>query len=662
MRLASVLVLAVALTACLRTASDSSLPNTGAVVLADSWAPGGPVTCAATGDAGTHFVDTTELWMGELGLSVQGNRLTVADLDEDGYPDLVVHAVTSNKREEKGVDKRLVWQLMNRPTPNGQARQFVDATGNGLFQIRGGIDTHYRSAQLAVFADVDNDGDLDAFSGTYVDPTKPTTDPGDRSEILLNDGTGHFSLAEPSAPHPLASELKPTTSATFTDVDRDGKVDLFVGYFYEYYGRTYNGLQAQLFHGTGENGAFTEVTGAAGLTTTKDGFVAATNHRPAYGVTSCDLDDDGAPELLVSAYGRQWNLLYVNDGHGSFGEQGQASGWAGDDNADFSDNAFFQCWCVQYPTSPKCAGVAPPQVSCPTPAGANWGDGVDDAPWRNNGNTFTTFCGDVDGDGKNDLYDAQIHHWWAGGSSDSSGLLKNVSTHGTARFTRPGNAATGLVWPHPTPDWNEGGLMAAGGDLDNDGRLDLVVAASDYPDQFGLVFQQQADGTFRNQAEAWGLKHPCLSGLAIADFDRDGDLDVIVGSGTARDCSAIWKANEVHLYENQGNGRGFLLLRLRGDGKTANAAAIGAKVTVKAGGRTMTREVSGGYGHFGMQNDLVLHFGLDGCSGAEEVTVRWPDAAGTVQTFKNLPGNRFIELRQGDPVFYRPGAQPPPGL
>lgn len=662
MRTAAALALAVLATSCVNTASTASLPDTGRVYLSDAWAPGAQASCTEVADAGTRFVDNTELWMGVLSLSVQGNRLTVADLDDDGWPDLVVHAVTSNKREEKGVDKRLVWQLMNRPTPNGIGRQFIDETGNGLFQVRGGIETHYRSAQLAVFADVDNDGDLDAFSGTYVDPTKPTTDPGDRSEIMLNDGTGHFTFAEPSAPHPASAELKPTTSATFADVDRDGVVDLFVGYFYEYYGRTYQGLQAQLFKGAGTGGVFTELTGAAGLTTTRDGFAQGTNHRPAYGVTACDVDDDGAPELLVSAYGRQANLLYVNDGRGAFVEQGAASGFAGDALVEPKDNAFFQCWCVQYPSSPKCVGVARPQVQCPTPAGANWNDGVDDQPWRNNGNTFTTLCADVDGDGKNDLYNAEIHHWWAGSSSDSSELLRNVSTKGEARFERPGNAATGLTWPHPTTDWNEGGLMAASGDLDNDGRLDLVVAASDYPDQYGLLFQQQPDGTFTDMAEAWGAKHPCASGLAIADFDRDGDLDVIVGSGTARDCSRVWKANEVHLYENQGNARGWLLLRLRGNGTTTNRAAIGAKVTVKAGGKTMTREVSGGYGHFGMQNDLVLHFGLDGCSGAEEVTVRWPDAAGTVQTFKNVPGSRFIELRQGDPLLYRPGAQPPPGL
>lgn len=658
-RLASLLVIVGLCAGCARLEPQLSPDGVGVVTLG---APvdAGPtetpltpvepldaVTCTTPQTRATRFVDTTENWMGPLGLSVQGNRLTVADLDGDGYPDLVVHAVTSNKREEKGVDKRLVWQLMNRPAPNG-GRQFVDATENGLFAPRGGIETHYRSAQLVVFADVDNDGDLDAFSGTYVDPTKPATDPGDRSEILLNDGTGHFTFAGASGPTPGPGELKPTTAATFADVDRDGRVDLFVGYFYEFYGRTYNGLQAQLFHGEGE-GRFSEVTTDSGLTTTRDGFEAGTNHRPAYGVTACDVDGDGAPELMVSAYGRQWNLLYVNDGHGAFAEQGRASGWAGDDAVDPSDNAFFQCWCQQYPTSPKCAGVAAPLVSCPTPAGANWADGVDDAPWRNNGNTFTTLCADFDGDGKPELYDAQIHHWWAGSSSDSSELLRNVSTPGQARFTRPGNAATGLVWPHPTVDWNEGGITAAPGDLDNDGRLDLVVGATDYPDQFGLVFQQQADGAFAEVAADWGMRHPCLSGLAIADFDRDGDLDVIVGSGTARDCAARWSAPEVHLYENQGSGRSWLELRLVGDGVTTNRAAIGARVTVKSGGRLSTREVSGGYGHFGMQNDTVLHFGLDGCDGADEVTVRWPDAAGTTQTFRDVPGNRLLELRQGQP-------------
>lgn len=615
----------------------------------------GPVQCA-TANTGTQFADATDDWgLGKTGLSLTGNRLTVADLDADGYPDLVVHAVTSNASQQKVLpDGGVHWvrQLMNRPSPDGTHRVFVDATDNGLFEVRGGSTTRYRSAQLMVFGDVDNDGDLDAYSGTYVDPTKPMTDPGDRSQILINDGTGHFTLAPETAATPTADQRMPTSSATFTDVDRDGKIDLFVGHWYAAYGQSSIGVQARLFQGLG-TGEFYENTAPAGLQTTNTGYAAFTNHRPAYGVTACDLDDDGAPELMVSAYGRQPNLLYRNDGAGHFADQSRESHFSGDDNLDFTDNENFRCWCMGNPANAACANVTSPSIQCPNPPTSGWGQGVDDQPWRNNGNTFTTWCGDIDGDGKNDLYNAEIHHWWAGQSSDSSELMRNVGTGpGAVRLQRPGNAVTGLQFPHLSTDWNEGGLMAAGGDLDNDGKLDLVVGTSDYPDQFGLIFAQKPDGTFEEKSLAWNLRHECMSGLAVADFDRDGDLDVIAGASTARDCRNRWSTNEVHLYENRVGQTNWLLLHLEANGTTANRAAIGAKITVKANGQTQTREVTGGYGHFGMQNDLTIHFGLGGCAGADEVTVRWPDAQGTTQTFVRVPANAFLRLKQGEETPY----------
>ena len=648
-------LLAFAVVGCVSPASQASLAGTGAITIDDTVAPLTEAPTCSASTPGALFVDTSDTWqLGDDGLKLRGNRLTVADLDGDGYPDLVVHAVSSNVQQLQQPDggARLVWQLMNRKGPDG-LRRFVDETGNGLFQVRGGSDSHYRAAHLAVFGDVDNDGDLDAFSGTYDDPSKP--DIGDRSELLLNDGTGHFSQASPTPVRGGTTERLPTTSATFTDADRDGKLDLFVGYFYEYYGRTYQGLQAQLLLGQG-TGGFTTATGPAGLTTTRDGFEAFTNHRPAYGVTACDLDDDGAPELMVSAYGRQRNLLYRNDGRGRFTDQSETSGFYGDAVIDSTDNENFRCWCTVNQADPKCMGVRRPVISCGANPGSSWGDGVDDQPWRNNGNTFTTWCGDLTGDGKQDLYSAEIHHFWAGNASDSSELLKNESTTGSVRFSRPGNAATGMGLPRIGGSWNEGGLMAAGGDLDNDGLQDLIVAASDYPDQFGVVLQQQGDGRFVDKADTFNLKHACMSGLAIADFDRDGDLDVIAGASTARDCAGIWrKGNEVKLYENQGPSGKSVLLRLKGNGTTTNRAAIGARVTVKAGGKTIVREVSGGYGHFGMQNDTVVHVGLGNCTGIEELTVRWPDAAGTVQRYERIPSEAgpLLELRQGDPVVYR---------
>jgi len=619
----------------------------GATTQDDAGTDAGP-TCDPHGSTGTTFVDQTQAW----GLAgVTGNRIVSADLDGDGYPDLILSNDLTNVRDDT-TQPRTTWVLMNRPNGSG-GRTFVDATiDSGVFQVRGGgaTPTQLRAANVASVGDVDNDGDLDVFSGTYVDPTNPTTDTGDRSEVLINDGTGHFSLAPISDPHPSASDLWPTTSATMVDVDRDGRLDLFVGFWYQYYGETYQGDQARLYRGAGD-GTFTDVTSASGLTTYTVDFAQNRNSKPAYGVTSCDLDGDGSPELMVSAYGREWNFLYQNDGTGSFSEIGQASGYASDDDLNFKDNQFLACYCTLHPTDSDCTGVAePPLIQCSTPADADWAAGIDDQPWRLGGNNFTTLCDDIDGDGMLDLYTANIRHWHIGESSDPSQLLVNTTAQsGSISFNRIPTAQNGMVFPHPTSDWNEGALMVSGGDLDNDGREDLIVAASDYPDQYGLVFHQKPDGTFEEVGEQWGLHHPCMSGLTIADFDRDGDLDVVVGSGTARDCADIWKTNEVHIYVNQGaSAQKWIQMRLVGDGVTANKSAYGARVQTSAGGLVQTKERDGGYGHMGMMNDTVLSFGLGACSQADSVTIRWPDQNLTTQTFSNLAAGNLYELRMGD--------------
>ena len=611
--------------------------------------------CDVHASSASQLVDRTDAWnLGQDGgLAMTGNRIMAADLDGDGYPDLIIHAIYSNARSDVPLDdggrgRRYEHVLMNRPRPGG-GRMFVNATvASGVFQLPGDAGGALRSAQLAVAGDIDNDGDLDLFSGTNVDPTSPATDPGDRSQILLNDGAGHFTPAPPTDPTPGAADLWPTTGASFVDANRDGQLDLFVGFWYAKYGYTQYGVQAQLYQGHGDGG-FTSITIDAGLKTDPYSFVGDENSKPAYGVTTCDLDGDGAPELLVSAYGRQWNSLYENDGTGHFSEIGQASGYAGDDDLDYKDNQFFACWCESYPMSNLCGGVAPPLIQCPSPPSADWAPASDTKPWRLNGNTFTTVCRDLTGDGVPDLYSAEIRHWHIGQSSDPSELLVGDGTPGHPHFTRPGNAATGMVWPHPTEDWNEGGIMAAPADLDNDARTDLIVAATDYPDQFGLVFHQKPDGTFEEVGAPWGMHHACMSGLAVADFDRDGDLDVVVGSGTARDCSAIWHSNEVHLYENDASEHAhWLEVRLQGNGTTANRSAIGAVVTVEAGGVKQVQALGGGYGHMAMENDTVLHFGLGACAGATTVTVRWPDAAGTTQVFDAVPADALVELAQGD--------------
>ncbi|MEQ9318919.1 MAG: ASPIC/UnbV domain-containing protein, partial [Polyangiaceae bacterium] len=80
-----------------------------------------------------------------------------------------------------------------------------------------------------------------------------------------------------------------------------------------------------------------------------------------------------------------------------------------------------------------------------------------------------------------------------------------------------------------------------------------------------------------------------------------------------------------------------------------NRAAIGARVTVAGeDGVVQTQEVDGGHGHYGAQKDLTLHFGLGEACRAE-VTVRWPNASLTTQTFELVSGYRYELVQGGEP-------------
>jgi hypothetical protein len=193
-------------------------------------------------------------------------------------------------------------------------------------------------------------------------------------------------------------------------------------------------------------------------------------------------------------------------------------------------------------------------------------------------------------------------------------------------------------------------------DFDNDGWLDIYIGSSDYPGNKGLLFHQVEPLVFEAVALDDYFSHYRSHGVAVADFDRDGDLDMVVGHSTHRcdgypgdDCQ---DTNQVQMYENRlSEGSSWLQLRLEGTGGS-NAMAVGARVEVTACGVTQTRVVDGGHGHFGTQRDRVLHFGLGAASEAE-VRVTWPDGERTEETF-SLQGSARWDLVQGQEAQHWP--------
>jgi len=612
--------------------------------------------CAAVSDPWTGsalWVDRTAKWnLGADGLNVLGNRLTSVDLDGDGYPDLVVHSVGGNDRDdpESGVFKRRI--LMNRPSPGG-GRRFVDATVESRYGQIPGTEELGRAAHFAVFADVNNDGIMDAFSGTYTDRNNANKIP-DRSLILVGTESGVFQAAPASDISP--TEEWSTTSASFLDYDRDGNVDLWVGNFYAAWGYA-PGLQDRLYRGNGD-GTFTDVTYEAGLATTNSGYAAGTNHRPTYGVTACDVNGDGFMDLLQSSYGRQWNMLWLNQGNGTFLEVSRDVGFAADDNMDYFDNQFYRCYCHNEGQG-KCDPQPPaPVISC---SPGYWG--ADDAqPWRNGGNTFSTLCADLDGDLDMDVFHAEIVHWHIGESSDPSQVLRNDPSDNSYRFefSRPGREATGMVRERKG-SWNEGDIYVTAFDGDLDGVMDVFLPSSDYPDCHGWFFRGTGGGMFEDidQRATSGLNLDRIGGVTAADLDLDGDLDVVVAYSTMRcDAECEFDKPVVRLFENTVNGRAnWTSIRLEGKGPPdgANRAGISAKVTVYTADRIQVREVSGGYGHFGLQNTTDVHFGLGDACVIDRIDVHWPNAGRSMDTFYDVPANYRLILREGSRFPEYPG-------
>ena len=609
-----------------------------------------PEQCDPHAGAAPRFTDETAA----LGLSAAlGTRIVSGDLDGDGYPDLIMNRGNLSVRETVGA-AHIVHVWMNRPAPTGKGRVFVDETYQSrLFQRRGadsilatsGRFDYLRATQLTVLADVDNDGDLDVFTGTANDPDNAAIDVGDRSELMLNDGRGHFRMAGDAPLFEGAGKRIHTSGASFLDANRDGKIDLFTGYFYAR--SSQSGDQAQLYQGDGLGG-FGAVTDAVGLTAAKGSMAlaAGTTSRPSYGVTACDLNDDGAGDVIVSSYGRQASHVWLNNGAGAFREIGASSGIGADADQSYADNGNFQCYCTLHRTQPDCVGVGRPQIGCPNPADASWRVGADDQPWRAAGNVFTSVCADFNGDGLMDVYHASIRHFWAGQGADASAMMLNKGG-AEPTFERLDAAASGLAFEHKSEGWDEGALMAAAGDFNNDARQDLLVGLSDYPDNRANLFQQKADGTYGEMALALGLNHPCAAGMTVVDLDNDGDLDVLLGASRMRNCAQLWPAEQVRVYINHSAddaaSRGLSLL-LVGDGATTNASAIGAKVTVKVGGATMVREVGGGYGHRGMQNGMQLHVGVGNCKYVDELRVEWPDSTRSSVLYGALPTEGVLRV------------------
>lgn len=296
----------------------------------------------------------------------------------------------------------------------------------------------------------------------------------------------------------------------------------------------------------------------------------------ARGVTACDFDRDGDLDVYVSNYRLQPNLLWLNDGTGHFKDVA----------AEYNAVA----------TSPGFEG----------------------------GHSIGAAWGDFDNDGHFDLFAGNFAHVDSRGDQPKSRFLRSLGPEKKYHFQDLGTCGVYYQESYATP---------AAGDYDNDGDLDLFFTTVYGVASFGrqnnaVLYRSDGRFVFADATASAGLAElPPTYQAAWADYDSDGDLDLVTGG---------------KLFENQGSENGWLRVSLHGDGVVVNRCAVGAQVRVRLEDKTLTCQVEAGTGE-GNQNDLALHFGLGQLTKPVNLEIFWPN--GTTQSVRRVKTNRLIPVR-----------------
>ncbi|GAB4420851.1 MAG: hypothetical protein OHK0039_34980 [Bacteroidia bacterium] len=453
-------------------------------------------------------------------------------------------------------------------TSGGITNQTANRPPPMFFRLIGGnIGTDKYENLGASFGDYNNDGLQDLFVAGY-NSGQPN---------LLYRNNGNRSFTKIAQGHP-AIDLGASVSGTWGDYDNDGDPDLFVARA---------GSPSQLFVNNG--GTFMPVNKGAIAEYTGSCFNAAW----------IDYDRDGHLDLLLTDYiSNRPNALFHNAGDGTFTRV----------NSDLVlPGAYYSLgatWC-DYDDDGY------PDLFVPNDNGQN------NSLFRNNGNG--TFASLDEGDIVRDSSSSVGGSW---GDYDNDGDFDLfVTTTGRARnllYRNDGGGVMTRVTDGAIANDIGDSQGSVWGDFDNDGDLDLFVTNSG--DQSHFLYFNQGDGSFsRDTDEPITEMESFVLGVAAADIENDGDLDLFIASH-------FDKPN--YLYSNNGNSNTWIEIKLVGT--RSNRSAIGARVRVKAQIRgsevwqVRQIEAQSGGGP-GAQSSLIAHFGLGEATTIDSIIVEWPN-------------------------------------
>jgi hypothetical protein len=517
--------------------------------------------------AGIHFVHNNGAFGKKYLPETIGPGVAFIDYDNDGWPDIFIVDGTDWPGH---TSKHSTPKLYH----NNHDGTFTDVTH------KAGLDVEMLGMGVAV-GDYDNDGYDDLF----------VTAMG-QSRLFHNNGNGTFTDVTQKAG--LLGPKEFSTSAAWVDYDKDGKLDLVVANYVEWSiegdlyctldgksksyctPESYKGASVRLWHNRGE-GTFEDVTTKAGL---------GDPTSKTMGIAIVDYDNDGWPDLLFSN-DTQPNKLYRNNGNGTFTEKAVLAGVA------FSED-----------------GVA------------RAGMGVDAADYDRSGMPsllITNFSNQM----------ISLYH------NEGKGLFVDEAPRSEiGRDTLLTLGFGCFFFDYDLDGWPD--IFIANGHIDSDiQRVQPNVKYAMPPH----LFRNLGKGNFQEVTKSLGtvFATPRVGrGAAYGDVNNDGRLDLLLSTN----------GGPAYLFENEAAGEAALQksVRVKLVGTKSNRDGIGSVVKVATGGETQSQMLRSGSSYLSA-SELVLTFGMARRDKAEAIEVKW--SSGTVDTLTNVEAGQTVTVTEG---------------
>jgi enediyne biosynthesis protein E4 len=520
-----------------------------------------------TQKAGIRFVHNSGAFGRKYLPETMGPGVAFIDYDNDGWPDIFL----VNGMDWPGhVSKHTTPKLYH----NNHDGTFTDVTH------KAGLDVEMYGMGVAV-GDYDNDGYDDLF----------VTAVG-QSHLFHNNGNGTFTDVTRKAG--LWGPKEFSTSAAWVDYDKDGKLDLVVANYVQWSiegdlyctldgksksyctPESYKGTTVRLWHNRGD-GTFEDETKKAGL---------GDPTSKTLGIAILDYDNDGWPDLLFSN-DTEPNKLYRNNGDGTFTDKAALAGVA------FSEDGMVRA-----------------------------GMGVDAADYDHSGTPsllITNFAHQMPS-----LYHNEGRGMFVDQAPRSEVGRASLLTLGFGCF----------FFDYDLDGWPD--IFIANGHIDEDIQQVQPNVAYAMPPH---LFRNLGKGNFREVTKSLGaaFSTPRVGrGAAYADINNDGRLDLLLATN----------GGPAYLFQNEATGELALQksLRVKLVGTKSNRDGIGAVVVVAAASDTQTQMVRSGSSYLSA-SELVLTFGLAQHDAADTVEVRWP--SGQVDRLMDITAGQTITVTEG---------------